>query len=78
MLLKNSENMPFKSKGEEFISNTYNSHRGTTPKETKCSFCGEIDHVVTIANKGKSIVNYFACKMFVEMIQNNDLMSSKT
>ena len=64
LLLKSSDKK--KPKEAEFHPKTFNSHRDGTQKPV-CSFCGQDDHVVTISEKGKSIVNYFACKTFVDM-----------
>ena len=39
----------------------------TAEKPLKCHLCGHLDHTVTRDHFGKRVVQYFACKLFVEM-----------
>ena len=39
----------------------------STEKTLKCHLCGKTDHPVTRDHFGKQVVQYFACKLFVEM-----------
>jgi len=39
-------------------------------EKNACSFCGESDHVYTTGPAGTSIIQYFACKKFVDMTPN--------
>ena len=56
-----------KKKYGEYDSKNFNSNRDEDSKSPKCIICGKTDHVVTVTKKGKSLINYFACKKFAEM-----------
>ena len=47
---------------------SYNSvNSNPSDKSRQCILCGELNHVVTRDHFGRHVVQYFACKMFVEM-----------
>ena len=35
--------------------------------QKKCYICGKLDHIPTITNKGKIVINYFSCERFAKM-----------
>ena len=48
--------------------NDYDCHVSSSlPSSIKCSFCGEMGHYETKTYDGSSLVQYYACKKFVEM-----------
>ena len=46
---------------------SYISYTSSETKPIECSVCGKADHMVTINHFGRRVVQYFSCKMFVDM-----------
>ena len=73
-LLSNKLNPPQNSssdyKDKNFLKhklNSYLSKQCNNDANLQCSFCNEIGHVQTNGPNGTSIIQYFACKKFVQM-----------
>ena len=57
-----SSNNDTKSR-KSYLSNINNSSQSPV----KCFICGKDDHVVSVTQKGKRLVNYISCEKFVKM-----------
>ena len=51
----------------DMTMNDHECHVSITDDSLKCSFCGERGHYETKTSDGSSMVQYYACKKFVEM-----------
>ena len=63
---KSSHNDREKSNKSETESKRHISYMSNT-KQLECVLCGKADHSVTIDHFGRQVVQYFSCKMFVDM-----------